>query len=579
MSAFTRLAVWAPKPKRVDAVIDGERTEMSLGERHWWTLELPVPAGTDYGFSLDGAPTLPDPRSPSQPAGPDGPSRTVDHDTFAWTDRSWRGTHLPSAVLYELHVGTFSELGTFEGAIAHLDHLVELGVDAVELLPVAEASGTRGWGYDGVDLFAPHHAYGGPDGLKTLVDACHARGLGVIGDVVYNHLGPAGNYLGHFGPYFTDGHVTNWGDAVNVDGPDSDEVRSFIVDNVLTWFADYHFDGLRLDAVHAIADDSAVHILESIAVATEALAAHLGRPLFVIAESDRNDPRLVRPRQAGGYGLDSAWADEFHHAIHAALTGETSGYYEDFGSLAQVATALRRAWVYAGEYSVHRRRVHGRLPAGLGAGAFVVCIQNHDQIGNRAIGERLAHLVSPGRARIAAALLLCSPFVPMLFQGEEWGASAPFQYFTDHHDPELGRAVTEGRTREFSAFGWAPESVPDPQDPATFERSRLDWSELGRGEHAALLEWYRTLIALRHQVPDLTNPDLAQTEVASSDQHGQLVLRRGSVTVVVNLSGSDSPVTVPPGAFVVAAYPALETEASQPRLGADGVVVLVERGR
>jgi maltooligosyltrehalose trehalohydrolase len=556
-------------------VVGGERHPLTRDDRGWWYLERPVPAGTDYGFSLDGGPVLPDPRSPWQPQGTDGPSRTVDHDAFSWSDGSWRGLHLPSAVLYELHVGTFSTSGTFAGAIAHLDHLVDLGVDAVELLPVAEASGERGWGYDGVDLFAPHHAYGGPDGLKTLVDACHARGLGVVLDVVYNHLGPAGNYLGRYGPYFTDRYITNWGDAVNVDGPDSGEVRSFIVDNVLAWLRDYHVDGLRLDAVHAIADRSAVHILEEISAAVGALAAHAGRPLFVIAESDLNDPRFVTPRLAGGYGLDAAWADEFHHAVHAALTGQTDGYYEDFGSLAQVATALRRAWVYAGEYSRHRRRVHGRPPAGLDASAFVVCVQNHDQVGNRAAGERLCHLTGPGRARIAAALLLCAPFVPLLFQGEEWAASAPFQYFTDHRHPDLGRAVTAGRTHEFSSFGWAPETVPDPQDPATFERSKLDWSEVDAAEHASMLEWYRTLIALRRRLPDITNPDLGATEVALSADGTVLVLRRGAVAVTVNLGPVPVPLVVAPGGRVVASYPPLDASAGPTDLAADGVAIVV----
>ncbi len=547
---------------------------MERDDRAWWSLETPVAAGTDYGFSIDGGPALPDPRSAWQPAGIDGLSRTVDHDAFAWTDRSWRGIHLPAAVLYELHVGTFSASGTFEGAIAHLDHLVDLGVDAVELLPVVEASGERGWGYDGVNLFAPHHTYGGPDGLKTLVDACHARGLGVVADVVYNHLGPAGNYLGQYGPYFTDSHRTNWGDAVNVDGPDSGEVRSFIVDNVLAWLAAYHIDGLRLDAVHAITDTSAVHILETIGLAVAALAAHVGRPLFVIAESDLNDPRIVAPRSAGGYGLDAAWADEFHHAIHAALTGEVNGYYEDFGSLAEVATALRRAWVYAGQYSPHRRRVHGRAPAGLDASAFVVCIQNHDQVGNRAVGERLCQLTTPGRARVAAALLLCSPFIPLLFQGEEWAASTPFQYFTDHGDPELGRAVTEGRTHEFSSFGWTPEMVPDPQDPATFSRSTLEWSEVGADEHASMLEWYRSLIALRRRIPDITDPDLAATEVTFSDSDGQLILRRGRVTVAINVGAVAVPLTVPAGAMVVASHPTFDPAGRPSVLDPDGIAII-----
>ena len=356
-------------------------------------------------------------------------------------------------------------------------------------------------------------------------------------DVVYNHLGPAGNYLPEFGPYFSDRHQTNWGAAINFDGPGSDEVRRFVIDNALMWLRDYHCDGLRLDAVHAIVDDSATHILEELAVEVDALAAHVGRPLFLIAESDLNDPRFVRSRDAGGYGLDAAWADEWHHALHAVLTGETSGYYEDFGSLPQLVKALRQAWVYDGTYSPHRRRVHGRPPAGLDGSQFVVCTQNHDQVGNRAAGERSGALMSEGRLRVAAALLLTSPFVPLLFQGEEWGASTPFQYFTDHDDPELGRTVSAGRRREFAPFGWDPEQVPDPQDPATFERSRLDWAELGKEPHASLLAWYRRLIALRRQFPALTDPRLARTAVECDEDARWLVVRRGPVVMAGNLGG------------------------------------------
>src|SRR5690606_31291439 len=354
-------------------------------------------------------------------------------------------------------VGTFTPPGTFEAAIDRLPHLVELGVDAVELLPIAQFSGRRGWGYDGVDLFAPHHAYGGPDGLKRLVDACHRHGLGVVLDVVYNHLGPEGNHLPEFGPYFSDRHTTNWGPAINYDGPGSDAVRRFVVDNALMWLRDYHVDGLRLDAVHAIVDDSAHHLLTELASEVDALATRLGRPLFLIAESDLNDPRFVRSRDAGGHGLDAAWADEWHHALHAALSGEREGYYRDFGSLAHLAKALRQAWVYDGVYSPHRRRRHGRPPVGLSGHQFVVCTQNHDQVGNRARGERTSQLLSVERLEIAAALLLTSPFVPLLFQGEEWGARTPFLYFTDHEDPALARAVSEGRRNEFRAFGWDPE--------------------------------------------------------------------------------------------------------------------------
>lgn len=538
--------VWAPRPDRVDLVLGEERLPMARGAGGWWhrVAESAGP-GTRYAFSLDGGPPRPDPRSPSQPEGVHGPSELVDHGAFRWTDHGWRGVHLPGAVLYELHVGTFTPAGTFDAVIDRLPHLVDLGVDAVELLPVAEFSGERGWGYDAVDLFAPHHAYGGPDGLKRLVDACHGHGLGVVVDVVYNHLGPSGNFLPELGPYFTDRHTTNWGDAVNLDGPGSHEVRAFLVDNALAWLRDHHCDGLRLDAVHAIVDDSAIHLLEQLARAVEVLAAHLRRPLFLIAESDLNDPVFVRGRDAGGHGLDAAWADEWHHALHATLTGETGGYYEDFGPLPVLEKALRQAWVYDGIWSPHRQRIHGRRPTGLSGHRFVVSTQNHDQVGNRAAGERSSALMAHERLEVAAALLLTSPFVPMLFQGEEWGATTPFRYFTDHAEPGLARAVTEGRRREFSSFDWDPAAVPDPEDPATFERSRLDWEERDRPRHRELLDWYRELIALRRAFPELTDGRLDRVDVRCDERDEWLVVTRGRVAVGVNLGPEERAVPVP----------------------------------
>jgi maltooligosyltrehalose trehalohydrolase len=477
-----------------------------------------------------------------------GPSGLVDHGRFAWTDGAWRGLPLIGSVLYECHIGTFSAEGTFDGARGHLAHLADLGIDAIELLPVAEFPGRWGWGYDGVDLFAPHHAYGGPDGLRRFVDAAHAHGIAVVMDVVYNHLGPAGNYLPEFGPYFSARHQTNWGDAVNFDGPGSDEVRRFVIDNALMWLRDYHCDGLRLDAVHAIVDDSATHILESLVAEVGALAAHVRRPLFVIAETDLNDPRFVRSREAGGYGVDAAWADEWHHALHAALTGEKNGYYADFGPLSLLAKALRQAWVYDGMYSPFRGRIHGRDPGGLDGNRFVVFTQNHDQVGNRAQGERLAGLVSSELLRVAAGLLLTSPFVPLLFQGEEWGTATPFQYFTDHDDRQLGRLVSEGRRQEFATFGWHPDEIPDPQDPETFYRSKLDWAELGQSDHADILDWHRSLIALRRQMPALSDPRLDRVAVEHDDAAGWLLLRRGPVTVAANLGGATC--TLPTSASV-----------------------------
>jgi len=532
-------------------------------------------AGSRYGFSVDGGPVRPDPRSPSQPDGIDGLSAIVDHRAFGWSDATWRGVALPGSVLYELHVGTFSAEGTFDGAIAHLDHLVDLGVDAVELLPVCEFSGHRGWGYDGVDLFAPHHAYGGPDGLKRLVDACHRAGLGVVFDVVYNHLGPAGNYLAEFGPYFTDRHQTGWGDAVNMDGPGSDEVRRFVVDNALMWLRDYHGDGLRLDAVHAIVDTSARHILEQLAVEVDALAAHLRKPLFLIAESDRNDPALVRARAAGGLGLAAAWADEWHHGLHTVLTGERDGYYEDFGTRTILAKALRQAWVHDGTYSPHRGRVHGRPVTGLTGGRFVIATQTHDQVGNRATGERLAALTTEGRVKVAAALLLTAPFVPMLFMGEEWAASTPFQYFTDHRDPALGRAVTEGRRREFAAFGWDPAGVPDPQAVETFERSVLRWDERHDGAHGRVLEWYRRLIALRRRTPALADGSLDIVAAEVDEATGVVVVRRGTgVTVVANLGPTEQRWPVGDHHVTLASDQGVRTESRQVVLPVDTVAIL-----
>jgi maltooligosyltrehalose trehalohydrolase len=534
-----RFAVWAPDARDVQLVLDDGTVTMQRGDDGWW--RAPVDSavtGMRYGFRIDGGPTRPDPRSPSQPDGVDGLSAVVDHGAFPWTDAGWRGLTPRGAVLYELHVGTFSAAGTFDAVHEHLPHLIDLGIDAVELMPVAEFSGDHGWGYDGVDLFAPHHAYGGPEGLKRLVDACHAHGLGVVLDVVYNHLGPAGNYLGEFGPYFSARHRTDWGDAVNFDGPGSDEVRRFVIDNAVMWLRDYHVDGLRLDAVHAIVDQSAVPILEALAGEVDGLATHLNRPVFLVAESDLNDPRLVRDRDAGGMGLEAAWADEWHHALHAALTGERAGYYEDFGPLALLAKALRQAWVYDGTWSPHRRRHHGRRPEGLLGHQFVVATQNHDQVGNRARGDRLSMLVGTGRLHVAAALLLTGPFTPMLFQGEEWGATTPFPYFTSHPDPELGRAVSKGRRQEFAHFGWKPEDIPDPQDDETFASAKLDWSEPARAPHADLQAWYHQLIDLRRRIADVSDPRLDRTSVDVDETSGTLMIVRGSVLVLVNL-GTD----------------------------------------
>jgi maltooligosyltrehalose trehalohydrolase len=533
--------VWAPNAKKTVAVLTGgvRRELVKEAQTHgWWRLPgSQLETGTDYAFIIDGEePALPDPRSPWQPQGVHGPSCRIDHSQFAWSDRQFSAPPLSQAVIYELHTGTFSQAGTFEAAIPHLDHLVNLGVTHVELMPVAQFPGSRGWGYDGVDLFAPHQAYGGPLGLKRLVDACHAKGLAVLLDVVYNHFGPSGNYLPRFGPYLTDRYATPWGSAVNFDGRASDEVRRFVCDNAISWMRDYHIDGLRLDAIHAILDISPTHLLEQLAEETARLARQTGRRLVLIAENDLNDPRVVTPAVRGGYGIDAQWNEDFHHALHTVLTGERSGYYSDFGSLAQLAKVLRHIFAYDGQYSAYRDRRHGRSAAGLSGHNFVGCLQNHDQVGNRARGERIGHLVNPGRLLIGAAVVLTAPFIPMLFQGEEWGASSPFQYFTDHQEPELARAVSEGRRREFAAFGWNPSDVPDPQDPATFQRSKLDWAETAREPHRTILQWYRQLISLRARTAPLRDGMMERVAVAYDEQARWMVITRDPITVAFNLA-------------------------------------------
>ena len=576
---MTTFRVWAPHIERVAVQIGDERVPMTTDAQYgWWQADIPTAGpGTDYAFILDDGAPLPDPRSPWQPQGVFGPSRVVDHGAFRWTDANWQAPTLASALIYELHVGTFTPAGTFDAAIARLDHLVELGVTHVELMPVSEFPGARGWGYDGVDLYAPHSAYGGPDGLKRLVDACHARGLAVLLDVVYNHLGPSGNYLERFGPYFTERYHTPWGPAVNLDGAESDEVRRFFCDNALMWLRDYHIDGLRLDAVHAFLDTSAIHLLEQLAAEVAALQAQLGRHLVLIAESDLNDPRLVRSHETGGYELEAQWSDDFHHALHAVLTGECDGYYVDFGSLADLAYALEHAYVYDGRYSHSRKRRHGRPATGLSGHRFLGYLQNHDQIGNRARGERSAALLSLARLKVAAALVLTAPFVPMLFQGEEWGATTPFQYFTDHQDPDLALAVSEGRRTEFAAFGWDPQDVPDPQSPGTFQRSRLDWSELELEPHVSLYRWHRDLIGLRRTLPDLSDGRLDRVDVRYDEAARWLTVRRGAVCIACNLASSTQAVPLPAQTgrrLLLASASGIEPEDSCIELPPDSVAIL-----
>jgi maltooligosyltrehalose trehalohydrolase len=532
--------VWAPGQPRVRLRIDGTDHEMTSADGGWWWADA---TGTDYAFLLgDDETPLPDPRSAWQPDGVNGPSRVYDHGTFAWTDAAWTGRPLPGGVLYELHIGTFTPGGTFDSALERLDHLVDLGITHVEVMPVNSFDGTAGWGYDGVLWGAVHEPYGGPDGFKRFVDACHARGLAVVLDVVYNHLGPAGAYLPRFGPYFAGRN--DWGAALNLDGPGSDEVRSYIIDNAQSWLRDFHVDGLRLDAVHALRDQRAIHILEELSSTVDALATATGRPLTLIAESDRNDPATVTAREAGGLGMQAQWSDDLHHCLHVTLTGETSGYYADFAAPGALARTLREVFFHAGTWSSFRGRTHGRpvdthkLPGH----RFVVYLQNHDQVGNRAVGDRLSATVSPGLLACGAAVVFCSPYTPMVFMGEEWAADTPWQFFASFPDPVLAEAVRTGRRAEFGRH-WGAGDVPDPLNPATVARSRLDWSELELPAHREMLTLYRQLIALRRARPELADPGLAGLRVDAADSW--LVLHRGPLRLACNFG--DATARVPLG--------------------------------
>jgi maltooligosyltrehalose trehalohydrolase len=543
------IEVWAPKAQRVRMRrADAADIELSAASGGWWRAEETLADGERYGFVVNDGDLRPDPRSRRQPDGVHEASAWVDPETFTWTDQAWTGRQLAGGVVYELHLGTFTPEGTLDSAIDRLGHLVDLGITHVELLPVNGVNGTWNWGYDGVLWYTVHEAYGGPAAYARFVDAAHAAGLAVIQDVVYNHLGPSGNYLPEFGPYLREGSRNTWGDSVNLD---EDAVRSYIVENALMWLRDYHVDGLRLDAVHALHDERPVHILQELAEASDALSAHLGRPLTLIAESDMNDPKLILPREAGGYGLTAQWSDDWHHAVHVALTGETVGYYEDFADPDALPKVWAKGFFHDGTYSSFRERNHGHpIPPEVPAWRLVTFAQDHDQIGNRAAGDRLTATLDVDRLAVAAVLTLTAPGTPMLFMGEEWGASSPWQFFTSHPEEWLGEAVRNGRTEEFAKMGWDESIVPDPQDPATFERSKLDWDESAAGEHARLLKLYRDLIRLRRERPELTDPSLAalagsdETPDAAPDAR-RFSLRRGDVTVHVNLSADEWGVTLP----------------------------------
>lgn len=576
-----RFAVWSPLAARMSASVAGGVHAMEgPGDRGWWRLDVnDAGPGTDYGFLVDDDPKVyPDPRSAWQPNGVHGLSRIYDHSRFVWSDAQFQAPPLASSVIYELHVGTFTPQGTFDAAIEKLDYLVELGVTHVELMPVAAFEGRHGWGYDGVALFAVHEPYGGPDGLKRFVSAAHAKGLAVLLDVVYNHFGPSGNYTGKFGPYVTDSHHTPWGGAVNLEDAGSNEVRRFFCDNALIWLRDYHIDGLRLDAVHAFIDRSAIHFLEQLSREVETLEAELGRRLVLIAESDLNDPRIVTPGEAGGFGIDAQWSDDFHHSLFAVLCpNDRGGYYADFGSLAQLAKSLEQTFVYDGVYSSYRRRIHGRPTGDLSQHRFLGYIQTHDQVGNRALGDRISHIAGLERAKIAAAIVLLSPFVPMLFQGEEWAASSPFQYFSDHQDRELARLVLEGRKREFSAFGWAPEMIPDPESEETYLASKLKWNETNQPEHANMLEWYRALIRLRRATPCLNNGSRGNVHVTFDEEQGWLRIERGNIQVLSNMGAEERTLPLPQSSVLeLASHKTIRTAGNTISLPRDSVVVLSE---
>jgi maltooligosyltrehalose trehalohydrolase len=528
-------SVWAPKATKIALQLDGQRHEMTSADDGWWTAPVGL-WGTDYGYLIDDDETaVADPRSRFQPEGVHGLSRVFDPAEHEWSDASWTGRQLAGSVIYELHIGTFTPDGTLDSAIERLDHLVSLGIDFVEVLPVNGFNGTHNWGYDGVLWYAVDDSYGGPAAYQRFVDACHARGLGVVQDVVYNHLGPSGNYLPKFGPYLHEESANTWGASLNLDEA---AVRSYVIENTKLWLRDYHVDALRLDAVHALIDESPKHILQELSEETDALSAFLGRPLTLVAESDLNDPKLITPREAGGYGLNAQWSDDFHHAVHVALTGETTGYYADFEHLDALAKVLTKGFFHDGTYSSFREKDHGHPvdTENMPSWRLVVANQNHDQIGNRAIGDRLAAQLDYGQLAIAAVLTLAGPYTPMLFMGEEWGASTPWQFFTSHPEPELGKATAEGRIAEFEKMGWDPDVVPDPQDPSTFTNSKLDWSEAEGGDHAKLLEVYRNLAKLRAERPDLTDPRLTKVTVDFDDTEKWFVITRGTITIVINFA-------------------------------------------
>jgi len=524
-----KFRVWAPTVTSLSLVVVGEskETPMDPEGNGYYTVSLGAARGKKrYFYLLNGKQIRPDPVSRFQPEGVNGPSEVINPYEFKWTDNAWSGTPLEKMIIYEIHTGTFTREGTFEAIVPFSAYLgKDLGVTAIELMPVAQFPGRRNWGYDGTYLYAPQNSYGGPYGLKSLINACHQEGLAVILDVVYNHFGPEGNYLSDYGPYFTDRYKTPWGRAINFDGPESDEVRRFITDNALYWLTEYHFDGLRIDAVHGIFDLSPRHILADIKEEVERQAKHLGRHIVVIAENDLNDVRIVNPPRKGGYGLDAQWNDDFHHCLHTLLTKEQDGYYQDFGGIHQMVKALREGFVYTGQYSSFRRRRHGSSSKHLSPSHFVVFSQNHDQVGNRMRGERLSTLVSFEALKLAAGTVLLSPNIPLLFMGEEYGEQAPFQYFVSHTDPALVEAVRRGRREEFAAFKWQGD-IPDPQSEETFHYSRIHLDFHRQGKRKALFELYRTLVKYRKEISSLSHLSQVGMEIKTCEEAAMLTMRR-----------------------------------------------------
>ncbi|MFH0813633.1 MAG: malto-oligosyltrehalose trehalohydrolase [Pseudomonadota bacterium] len=539
--------VWAPLLKEISLHIVYPTTHTIPLEKdndgYWKVIVNDVYSGAQYFYLLENSLPHPDPASFSQPEGVHGLSEVVDHRSFLWEDYSWPGIPLEKMVIYEIHTGTFTPPGTFKEIIPRLNDLQHLGINTIELMPVAQFPGERNWGYDGAYLFAVQNSYGGPEGLKELVNACHQKGFSVILDVVYNHLGPEGNYLAEFGPYFTEKYKSPWGKAINYDGAYSDGVRNFFIQNALYWFRHYHLDGLRLDAIHGIYDINAKHILEELAEEVETFSKRQGRKFYLIAESDLNNPRIIRAKKSGGFGIDAQWCDDFHHSLHTLLTGEKVGYYEDFGKINDLKKSFEEGFVLSGQYSKYRKRRHGAYSKNISPRQLVVFSQNHDQVGNRMFGERLSTLVNFESLKLAAGTMLISPYIPLLFMGEEYGEESPFLYFVHHSDPDLIRAVQEGRKKEFQSFRWKGEP-PDPQSIETFLASKLKWEKRLEEWHHILLNFYRQLIKLKKEIPALGTQSERCLSVSVLEEKNLLFVERryleSMIFVILNFNTEDT---------------------------------------